>query len=228
MVSTGPGTPHPRRRCAPQPLVLAFPAPGPRVRLAYRELHLAENGTPEQRKHVGHPELLPRPWDPGTCTDVELRLGLWEWFEAVVAWLNHQYFWDPTDMIPTCWPLHPHLVREVAVLADQRRRAGLETTSHSLEAWHRYALPAFTDRARERTRSYCEAGHQPWPGRSRHQQHTSPVHIAVREETYARDINATPAHHDYDHTFEEDTPRLYVLDLETGQVRGGGADGDRS
>ena len=47
---------------------------------------------------------------------------------------------------PACWPEHPHLVHDLAVLADQRRRAGPAITSDALEDWHRYALPAFLDR----------------------------------------------------------------------------------
>jgi hypothetical protein len=40
-------------------------------------------------------------------------------------------------VIPGCWPQHPHLVHEIAVLADQRRRAGTARTSDVLEEWHR-------------------------------------------------------------------------------------------
>jgi hypothetical protein len=43
--------------------------------------------------------------------------------EALVTWLNHEYVWDVANVIPPCWP-HPHLVHEIAVLADQRHRAG--------------------------------------------------------------------------------------------------------
>jgi hypothetical protein len=39
---------------------------------------------------------------------------------------------DVADVIPLCWPQHPHLVHEIAVLADQRRRAGPGLTSDAL------------------------------------------------------------------------------------------------
>jgi hypothetical protein len=69
-------------------------------------------------------------------------------------------------MIPVCWPQHPHLVHEIAVLADQRRRAGHALTSDALEEWHRYNLPAFTERMKSRLRNHCEDGHQPWPAKA--------------------------------------------------------------
>jgi hypothetical protein len=49
---------------------------------------------------------------------------LWLRLEAVVAWPVTDYVWEAADTIPACWPQHPHLVHEIAVLADQRRRAG--------------------------------------------------------------------------------------------------------
>ena len=79
--------------------------------------------------------MLPRPWDPPTCVDPDLRAELWEWLEAVVTWLNHEYVWDVSGIIPHCWPKHPHLVHEVAVLADLRRRAGQALSSDALEEW---------------------------------------------------------------------------------------------
>ncbi len=72
------------RRAAPSPMVFPFPAPGEQVRLAYRELHIAINGTEEQKKALGNHALLPRPWEPATCLDPELRHELWEWLEDVV------------------------------------------------------------------------------------------------------------------------------------------------
>jgi hypothetical protein len=88
--------------------------------------------------------------------------------EAVVVWLVTEYVWEATDTIPACWPQHPHLVHEIAVLADQRRRAGHAFTSDALEEWHRYSLPAFTERMKSRLGSHCEDGHQPWPPHPAH------------------------------------------------------------
>ena len=86
----------------------------------------------------------------------------------VVDWLNTDYCWDPDGLIPACWPHHPHLVHELAVLADQRRLAGQAFTSDLLEEWHRYTLPSFHDRLRSRIRSHCDDSHQPWPAKGRH------------------------------------------------------------
>lgn len=173
-----------------EPMVRPFPRPGQRVHNAYRELHKAVNGTVEEKEAVGPANQLPRPWDPATCADPGLRSQLWAWFDEVVLWLNHEHTWDLLGTIPTCWPQHPHLIREIAVLADQRRRAALALNSDPLEDWHRYALPAFTERMRERLKNHCEEGHQPWPARSRHSRATSLAQRREREDTFVSDLAA--------------------------------------
>jgi len=212
-------TTRPQAHRPPQPMIYPFPAPMAQVQLAYRELNLAINGTEEQQKQIGNPALLPRPWEPATCLDPELRHQLWQWLEDVVIWLNREYSWDVVGMIPTCWPDHPHLVHELAVVADQRRRAGLANTSDALEEWHRYCLPAFLDRMRTRLKSHCDDGHARWPGRSRHNEHTSERDSAAREGTYVSDVDALPAHR---RGHEPETPpkkRFAVVDRETGEIR---------
>ena len=72
---------------------------------------------------------VPRPWDIDTCETPQLRKEVWSSLEAVVTWLNHEYVWNVADVIPHYWPQHPHLVDEIAVLADQRHRAGQALTS---------------------------------------------------------------------------------------------------
>jgi hypothetical protein len=210
--------PTPRTEAVPRLLVHPFPTPGPRVRLAYRELHLAAHGTAEQKREIGHPAVLPRPWEPATCPDPELRLQLWSWLEVVVVWLNREYTWDVATLVPACWPNHPHLVHEVAVLADQRRRAGLALTSDALEEWHRYCLPAFVDRMLHRTRSHCEEGHQPWPARSRHSQHTSPAEAQARDDLYARDLDVASTGSLPRPASPPAPPRLGLVDLDTGEI----------
>jgi hypothetical protein len=203
-----------------QAMIHPFPTPGRQVQLAYRDLNLAINGTPDQKEQIGNPALLPRPWAPATCLDAELRLPLWQWLEAVVAWLNHEYTWDVAGMIPTCWPSHPHLVHEVAVVADQRRRAGLALTSDALEEWHRYCLPAFVDRMRSRLKAHCEDEHVAWPGRSRHNQHTSQHDLKRRQDTYTTDLHALPNHNGQPPAQPvQRAPRLGLVDLETGEVQ---------
>ena len=125
-------TTDPAAEPAEQPIIRAFPEGGALIRLAYRELNIAANGTKEQKGAIGDPRLLPRPWDPPTCRNTELREQVWDWLEDVVTWLNCEYVWDVGAVIPGCWPQHPHLVHEIAVLADQRRRAGTALTSDAL------------------------------------------------------------------------------------------------
>ena len=175
------------------PLAQPFPCPGRLVEHAYRELSIAANGTPEQLKALGDTRRLPRPWDPPSCTHPNLRLELWVWLDDVVTWINQEYVWDTDSFIPSCWPEHPHLVHDLAVLADQRRRAGMAHTSDALEDWHRFALPAFLDRMSARLKSHCENGHQPWPATSRHARHTSDPHRRRRVVNYTADTDQQPS-----------------------------------
>ncbi|WP_248580892.1 hypothetical protein [Nocardioides sp. InS609-2] len=207
------------RRATPNPMLHPFPVPGELVRLAYREIHLAINGTEEEKNVLGNPALLPRPWEPATCVDPCLRYDLWEWLEEVVIWLNREYTWDVAGLIPTCWPLHPHVTHELAVLADQRRRAGMALTSDALEEWHRYCLPAFADRLRNRLRAHCDDEHKRWPGLPRHNEHTSDTTTQRREDAYAQDVDALPASRGTCETQGvPGPPRLGLVDLDTGEV----------
>jgi hypothetical protein len=107
--------------------------------------------------------------------------------EAVVTWLNHEYVWDVAEVIPPCWPQHPHLVHEIAVLADQRRRAGLAPTSDPLEEWHRYSLPSFTERMKTRLRSHCQDDHHSCPAKGRYTRHIAEASRDQRMHAYAAD-----------------------------------------
>ena len=203
-------------------LVEPFPSPGRRVEHAYRELDVALYGSDEEKKALGSPRLLARPWDPPTCVDPQLRADLWHWLDRVVTWLNHEYVWDVAGMIPGCWPRHPHLVHEIAVLADVRRRAGLALAGDAMEEWHRYAFPAFTERTRHRMKAHCEdKEHQPWPAHGRHARYRSEDAVTRRARIFAGDVadhekrpvSATPS-----------GPRLQLVDgvtvdLDTGEVR---------
>lgn len=185
------GHPHHDQPPQPRPLIEAFPTPGRRVEQAYRELDIAMHGSTEETMLLGSPRVLPRPWDPPTCADPQLRAEIWAWLEKVVTWLNREYAWDAGGTIPACWPQHPHLVHEIAGLADQRRRAGHALTGEALEEWHRYALPAFTDRMLNRMRSHCQdKDHQPWPAQGRHTRHQSEPSKAQRAAVFEADIAA--------------------------------------
>lgn len=174
------------------PLVLGFPAPGSRVQKAYHDLWEAQNGSEERKKKLGNPANLPRPWDPTTCLERGLRWELWLWLDQVAEWINSEYVWEASGgaCIPDCWPLHPHLVHELAVVADQRRRAGHAPTSDILENWHRYVLPGFIDRMRQRLKQSCDDEHQPWPARGRYTRHTSEDATAQRVRAFESDLVA--------------------------------------
>ena len=195
-------------------LVLAFPMPGPLLGAAYRDLYLAAEGSDNQKATIGDPGLLPKPWDPPTCRNPHLRAELWEWLDQVALWLNHDYVWDPDGMIPPCWPQHPHLVHELAVLADQRRRAGIALDSSGLEEWHRYTLPGFLDRMRARLKAHCDQDHQPWPARGRYARHTDQRQDQRRQDAYNDDVRQLlPAE-----ASVPGLPRLSIVDARTGEI----------
>lgn len=207
-------------RASYQPIVLPFPTPGARVALAYKELNTAIDGTKEQKSALGPISELPRPWDPETCHEPDLRDEVWTWLEDVVTWLNHQYAWDVGPLIPSCWPLHPHIVHEVAVVADQRRRAKQGATSDRLEEWHRYCLPTFVDRMRGRLKDHCSDGHKACPSRGRHTRHTSEEGLHERENVYAADLDAlthTPRPSSR-RTARAPSMRLGIVDTVTGEI----------
>lgn len=198
------------------PLVQPFPMPTADViRDAYWDLFLSEHGTDDQKDEIDDASLLPRPWDVATCQTEDLRAAVWEWYDAVVTWFNTEYVWDPNDgMIPPCWPMHPHLVHDIGVLADQRRRAAMAINSNALEEWHRYAVPNFLDRLRGRLKQHCDGQHQPNPARSRQNRYVSLESARGREKAIEEDLAGfEPVH--------EKAPRrptLRLVDLETGQA----------
>lgn len=188
------------------PLAMAFPTPGRLLAQAYRELDMALNGDDLARKAVGDTHTMPRPWDPATIEDPPMRAELWEWLEAVAQWVNTEHVWDPSHLIPPCWPAHPHLVHEIAVLADQRRKAGQALASDALEEWHRYALPAFFARRKTHLRTACESRHHDWPARAAHLRfHDAQEH---RDRHYRADVD----HHRHLVQLPGQTERLHVVD----------------
>lgn len=204
-----------------QLMALGFPVIGPLMALAYRELHIAATGTKEQLEKLGNIAELQRPWEPGSCTVPELRAELWGWLDEVAAWLNSEYTWDVVQLIPACWPHHPHIVHDLATVADQRRRAGAGLTSDGLEEWHRYALPAFLERMRGRLRDHCDTEHRAWPGRGRHVRYLSDTEEHIRNGVMSRDIVAALATTHQSRDEHDLAPaRLRIVDLTTGEVSG--------
>jgi hypothetical protein len=165
----------------------AFPTPGPLVRHAYSELDLARSGTDDQKRALGKPAGLPRPWDPPSCRPA-LRAQVWAWLDQVAGWINREYIWAPDRFIPSCWPAHPHIAHELAIIADLRRTAGHAFTGDALEEWHRYALPAFLDQAASRLGTSCgPAKHDDWPAAGRYREFGSERAMHSRSELFSRD-----------------------------------------
>lgn len=144
------------------------PPPPPLVRHALARLHAARGGNPADLAELGDLGELARPWDPATCSDA-LRHQLWAWCDAVAVWINRSYAWRPAQLIPACWPAHPHLAAELPVLACLRVAADQALTPDPLEEWHRTTLPLFLDRLADRLgESGCRTGtHIDWPAAAR-------------------------------------------------------------
>jgi len=169
-----------------------FPPPGPLVRHAYSELDLARAGTKEQKAALGKLSVLPRPWDPPSCPPA-LRTQIWAWLDQVADWINHEYVWQPDRFIPSCWPAHPHIAHELALIADLRRTAGYAFTADALEDWHRFTLPLFLDRVASRMGTCCgPAKHDEWPAAGRYREFRSQRAIKNRTQHFTQDSAQTP------------------------------------
>lgn len=163
-------------------LVRPVAAPGELLAAVHTEWDVIEEG------HHPYEVDLPRPWDPASCTARSLRQQLWEWLDQFVRWVNEECLWDPGDFIPPCWPQHPHLVHEIAVLAEQRRQAGRTSTAAALEHWQTHTLPAFLSRCHARLRRHCETGHEPTPGASAHSRYQALPEVKARNESFEKDL----------------------------------------
>lgn len=169
-------------------LVRPFPKPPTAVAKALEQLHQA-NAMGLEPTGL----RLARPWDIASCPP-HLRRELWPWLDSVAAWLNHAYGWQTTHTIPACWPAHPHLVHELAVLACLRVAAGDATAPQAMEEWHRYALPGFTQRMTERLGAGCPPGrHVDWPARTWTAEHAGPQAIERRHRLFDDDTGPLPA-----------------------------------
>lgn len=200
--------------------VMAFPMPdSPALAAAYGDLDAALNGTAAEQRAVGNPNLLPRPWDLATCTKPALRSEVWQWLEQVVIWFNHEICWDPNaGMIPACWPHHPHLVHDIAVLADQRRRAAVDLTSDTIEAWNRYGLPNFLQRLSTRAAGCLNGEHRAWPGELRHNAYLTRASISDREAVARADVQALGAELTSAPVPPPGRPRLALVDEQGARI----------
>lgn len=195
-------------------LVWRFPMPDSQlIDDAYWDLERSSIGTQTEQELLGDHNELPKPWDVATCEDVDLRRDVWVWYDRVVTWFNHEYVWDPAaGMIPPCWPLHPHLVHEIGVLADQRRRIEMAPTGNALEEWHRYVVPTLLERTQKRVKQHCDDHHQAWPARARFAHHQASAQVQIRLEAFKSDLEAQPVSED-----SVERPGLMIVD-ENGSV----------
>ena len=123
-------------------MLSGFPAPPSQVRQALISLAVVRGGDADAIAELGDIHDLPRPWDPASCPPL-IRQHLWLWCDDVAAWLNRDYAWRPVNLIPACWPRHPHIARELPVLACLRTAAGGPSPSVAPRpARRRTSLPA--------------------------------------------------------------------------------------
>jgi hypothetical protein len=171
-------------------IVAPFPAPPPSVAHVLHQHDVARRGDADEIAAAGDLSGLPRPWAPATCDD-ELRAAIWDWCDAVAEWINHEYAWRPAQLVPPCWPHHPHIAHELPILALARYHAEHSTGCELIDQWHRENLPEFLDRMLTRLgESTCRTGkHIDWPAEPRHAAYTSADAVEVRQSAFYLDTN---------------------------------------
>lgn len=169
-------------------MVQPFPEPGPTIRGVMEKLQYATIEPPVDEDELQALAQMPRPWDPGSCTG-QIRGELWTWLDQVAMWVNEQHLWNVTRPgIPECWPQHPHLVNDLALLASGRYYTSFAVTPAALEDWHRWSLPFFLDRLRDRLGDGCQpARHQQRPRRERDESHASATTANARRRRFHED-----------------------------------------
>jgi hypothetical protein len=174
---------------AGDPMVVPFPTPGPALTRVMARLQMAVGRPPTDQAEIMAVMQLPRPWDPGTCTGIE-RAELWRWLDDVATWINTQHLWNVTGQgVPECWPDHPHVVHDLAVVASARLFTTMTATPQALDEWHRYTLPAFLDRLHGRLGEGCPPGrHAARPRHDRDQRLTTTEHRRRQEGAFRRDL----------------------------------------
>jgi hypothetical protein len=179
-------------------IVTRFPAPPGDVTWALDQLALMGRAKVDELANAGDLTDLPRPWEPSTC-EPYLRDMIWQWCDRVAIWLNHEYAWRPGQMIPPCWPRHPHIARELPLLALLRWDAQTATTSTQIEEWSRVTYPEFHKRMLERLgESGCRIGkHIDWPAAARNATYSAAAAKGDRMTARYEDLNSPPEIEDY-------------------------------
>lgn len=175
------------------PMVRPFPEPSPKVRSGLKQLRRHEQDLPSDSNVLDDVDELPRPWDPASCTP-DLQSEIWLWLEAVASWINDQHLWSVTRQgIPECWPDHPHVIHDLAVVACARYYASLTANPSALETWHREILPGFLHRLADRLGDSCQPGeHAPPPRREREGAYARRRHQRdLRFGTHAQSVSET-------------------------------------
>ncbi len=181
-------------------IVARFPRPPTLVAHVLAQLRIVRCGDTDAIAELGDLDYLPRPWLPASCSD-QLRHHVWMWCDDVAMWINQSYVWRSAQMIPDCWPQHPHIANELPVLACQRVHAEDSAGTDLLEEWHRHTLLLFLDRLTARLGDSCRAGkHVDWPAAARFDASQSGASIADRQDRYYLDTHPPrhlhPATHD--------------------------------
>lgn len=175
-------------------IVAPFPSPPDPVLEALTILAVLRSGDQKRIGELGDRKNPPRPWAPASCQG-ELRAHVWRWCDEIASWINREYIWRPTGMVPSCWPWHPHIAHELPVLGCLRLDAEDAHSPELLEDWHRSVLPLFLDRIATRLgEGGCRSGkHADWPAASRYQADCDPVAVAERQQQFATDCSAADA-----------------------------------
>jgi hypothetical protein len=171
-------------------IVERFPKPPALVAHALTQLQIASGDDLDAIAGLGDINTLPRPWEPASCGD-QLRQHIWQWCDKVAAWINSQYVWRGTHLIPACWPSHPHIANELPALACQRALAAHSTSPEPLEEWQRNTLPQFLERLATRLgESTCRVGkHVDWPAAARHQSSQTDSAVGGRQDMFYVDTH---------------------------------------
>ena len=169
-------------------ITIPFPAPPREVLRSLELLAILRRGDPDEMAKAGDLHNLPRPWEPATCPS-DLRECVWLWCDQVAAWINHEFAWRPTQLIPPCWPRHAHIARELPVLAILRWGAEESRAPEPLEEWHRYTFPMFCDRLANRLgESGCRIGkHIDRPAESRYAAYVDAASVFDRQQVIYAD-----------------------------------------